>query len=133
MSTQHNIPTYEEIARVIRAFYGRLTVHPQLGHFFEGIENFSEHEQRIIDFWFMAMGGKPEPAPTPKIDMIGKHFPLGITEEDLQIWLALFTETLAQEITDEKARYWLDKAMTIAARLKQIVIDHQAAGVQLKP
>lgn len=130
METQVNIPSYDEIGVVVRAFYRKLLRHPQLSPFFQHIEDFSEHEQRIVDFWWVSMGGKLQQP--PKIDMIGKHFPLGIKDEDLQLWLALFSETLAESLTDRKARYWMDKVMTIAARLKQIVINHQSAGVQIK-
>ncbi len=126
---QNNAPTYDEISRVIRAFYPRITEHPQLGHFFSQIDDFSEHEKRIIDFWYISMGGKLEQP--PKIDMIGKHFPLGIKAEDLETWLAIFSDTLSNELEDSKARFWMDKAMTIAARMKQIIIDHQAMGVQI--
>lgn len=126
---QNNLPTYEEIADVVSSFYQKLMQHPELGHFFTGLDDFAEHEKRIVDFWYMSMGGKLEQP--PKIDMIGKHFPLGITEQDLQQWLALFSEVLADRLDDAKARFWMDKVMTIAARLKQIVVDHQAMGVQI--
>ncbi len=130
MPTENHIPDYDEIRRVINRFYQKLTVHPQLGHFFEGIDDFSEHEKRIADFWYVSMGGKL--VQPPRIDMIGKHFALGIKEEDLQTWLGLFSETLSSEISDAKARYWMDKAMTIAARMKQIIIDNQMMGVQIQ-
>lgn len=129
MSTEENTPSYEEIAGVISAFYEKLMKHPQLSHFFDHLENFTEHEQRIVDFWWVSMGGKLD-AP-PKIDMIGKHFTLGIKESDLEVWLALFSETLQEKLDDRKGKYWMDKVLTIAARLKQIVIDHQGLGVQL--
>ncbi len=123
-------PSYEEIHNVIHAFYEKLMQHPDLAHFFKHIEDFAEHEKRITDFWWISMGGKLEQP--PKIDMIGKHFPLGIKQQDLETWLALFSETLEQQLAEEKALYWMDKVMKIAARLKQIVIDNQAMGVQIK-
>ena len=129
MSELNNRPSLEEIRLVIRGFYEKAIQHPQLGHFFEHIENFAEHEQRIVDFWWISMGGKLENP--PQIDMIGKHFSLGIKDEDLQIWLALFSETLGQHLPQQKATFWMHKVMTIAARLKQIIIDHQAMGVQM--
>ena len=125
-----NTPDYTEIENVIHCFYEKLIVHPQLGHFFAHIENFAEHEKRIVDFWWISMGGKLKQP--PKIDMIGKHFPLGIKQADLEIWLALFSETLEQQLNESKSIYWMDKVLIIAARLKQIVIDNQAMGVQIK-
>jgi len=123
-------PTYQEIENVIGAFYEKLMRHPQLGHFFEHIEDFAEHQKRIVDFWWISMGGKLEQS--PKIDMIGKHMPLGIKQEDLETWLVLFSETLEQQLTESQAIFWLDKAMVIAARLQQIVIEHQPMGLQIK-
>jgi len=125
-----NTPSYSEIENVIHAFYEKVIQHPTLGVFFAHIEHFSEHEKRIVDFWWISMGGKLEQP--PKIDMIGKHFPLGIKQADLETWLALFSETLEQQLTENKAIFWMDKAMVIGARLKQIVIDNQAMGVQIK-
>lgn len=130
MKPSPDAPTYKEIEVVISTFYDKLINHPELGHFFEQLDNFDQHLRRITDFWWMAMGGSLEQP--PKIDMIGKHFPLGIRQADLQTWLALFSETLEQTLADNKARYWMDKVLTIAARLKQIVIDHQAGGVQIR-
>jgi len=125
-----NAPSYKEIENVVSAFYEKVIKHPKLAHFFEHIDDFAEHEKRIIDFWWISMGGSLEQP--PKIDMIGKHFPLGIKQEDLEMWLALFSETLGEQLDDNKAVFWMDKVMTIAARLKQIVIDNQAMGVQIK-
>lgn len=125
-----NMPSRDAIERVVQRFYQKLMQDPQLSPFFSHIEDFSEHEQRISDFWYMSMGGKLEQP--PKIDMIGKHFPLGIKAEDLQHWLALFSETLGEELPQQQALMWMDKAMTIAARMQQIVIENQAMGVQIK-
>jgi len=125
-----NTPSYDEIRTVVRAFYEKLMKHSELGAFFSHIDDFNEHEQRIVDFWWMSMGGKLEQP--PKIDMIGKHFPLGIKENDLQEWLALFSQTLGENLEEAKAVIWMDKVMTIAARLKQIVINNQMMGVQIE-
>ena len=125
-----NTPSYEEVETVIHSFYKKLMASQRLGHFFEHLESFDEHEKRIVDFWWISMGGKLENP--PKIDMIGKHFPLGIKQQDLEEWIALFSETLEQELAENKGLFWMDKVMTIAARLKQIVIDNQSMGVQIQ-
>jgi len=125
-----NSPTYEEIENVIHVFYEKVMQHPQLGHFFARLENFAEHEKRIVDFWWISLGGKLENP--PKIDMIGKHIPLGIKQADLEVWLALFSQTLQQQLADNKAGLWMEKVMMIAARLKQVIIDKQPLGVQIK-
>ena len=124
-----NVPSYEEIHRVVQAFYKKVLKHPELGLFFSHIDDFAVHEQRIVDFWWMSMGGKLDDP--PKIDMIGKHFPLGIKETDLQQWLSIFSETLGEQLDGPKGLLWMDKVLLIAARLKQIVIDNQAMGIPI--
>jgi hemoglobin len=122
--------SYEQVQQVVRAFYAKLLRHPNMAPFFAHIDNFAGHEQRITDFWWISMGGKP--AHPPRIDMIGKHFPLGIENEHLEIWLATFAETLGEQLPDAPAREWMGKALHIGGRLKQIVIDHQSPGLQIK-
>jgi len=129
MDRPENVPSYDEIHRVVQAFYKKLLNDPKLSPFFSHIDNFAEHEQRIVDFWWMSMGGKLDDP--PKINMIGKHFPLGIKETDLLQWIALFSETLSEHLDGPKGLLWMDKVLVIAARLKQIVIDNQAMGVQI--
>ncbi|MCW9013473.1 MAG: group III truncated hemoglobin [Gammaproteobacteria bacterium] len=121
----------DQIRRVINAFYQKLLVHPKLGHFFSSIDDFENHQQRISDFWWMAMGGPLKNRPEPKIDMIGKHFPLGIKQQDLELWLVIFGETLGEQLDEKLAVQWMDKALQIGSRIKQIVIDHQPMGVEI--
>ena len=120
-----------KMRQVIHAFYSKLTHHPQLGTFFSDIDDFDTHEQRITDFWWLAMGGQLEKPTEPKINMIGKHFPLGINQEDLELWLVIFSETLGENLDEQLAAQWMDKALQIGARLKQIVIDHQPPGITI--
>ena len=122
--------TYAQVEAIIHDFYGKLMQHPQLGHFFQGLDDFAGHEKRITDFWWMAMGGKLESS--PGVDMIGKHFPLGIQQQDLEEWLVVFGETLGEHLDETTAALWMDKALHIASRIKQIVIDHKPMGVQIQ-
>ncbi len=122
-------PSYEDIQRVVETFYAKAMTHPQIGHFFAHIENVAEHEKRIVDFWWISMGGKLQQPPA--IDMIGKHLPLGVSAADLDIWLSLFSETLQQQLPENLSSQWLDKVLVIADRLKQIVIDGRPMGVQI--
>lgn len=121
---------YQQVQDVVHTFYQKLINHAELGHFFEHIDDFDHHEKRICDFWWLSMGGKLESP--PKINMIAKHMPLGIKQRHLQIWLTIFSETLSQQLDKETAKDWMDKALQIGARIKQIVIDHQAMGVTIK-
>lgn len=122
--------TLDQVQQVVHAFYAKLLQHPQMAPFFVQIDNFAETEQRIVNFWWLSMGGKPEHA--VKTDLIGKHFPLGIEQVHLEIWLAIFAETLGEQLPDALAREWMAKALQIGGRLKQIVIDHKSPGLQIK-
>jgi hemoglobin len=124
------IINYSQVQQVVHAFYNKLIHHDELAHFFKHIDDFDSHEKRVSDFWWLALGGKLDK--TPKIDMIGKHFPLGIQQENLETWLAIFSETLGEELNEEAAIIWMDKALQIGARIKQIVIDHKPMGIPIK-
>ena len=63
--------------------------------------------------------------------MINKHKVLGINHSDLTIWLELLSNTLDQQLTINQAQDWKNKAHQIGARLRQIVIEKQASGIQI--
>lgn len=121
---------YAEVGQIIHIFYLRAREHPQLKHFFSSIEDFGQHERRITDFWWQALGGELEQE--TQFDMIGKHFPLGIQSSDLEAWLVLFGRVLGENLKAWQAQSWMDKALTIATRLKQIVVDHKPLGPEIK-
>ena len=122
--------SFAQVQHVIHAFYARLQADPQLSHFFKHIADFTEHEYRISCFWWMSMGGKLHTPPS--IDMINKHMPLGISSNDLQIWLQLFEETLKEQLPAQSAQDWFEKALQISKRVQQIVIDKKPMGLQIK-
>lgn len=122
--------SFTQIQHVIHAFYAQLQVDPQLSHFFKHIHDFTEHEYRISCFWWMSMGGKLHTPPS--IDMINKHMPLGINTDDLQKWLALFNDTLHQQLSPAVAEEWFTKALQISQRVQAIVIDKKSLGIQIQ-
>ena len=135
MSQRRLIPLCEKIGRErieqqVHAFYAKLQADEQMSHFFDHIEDFSAHEQRIADFWWTAMGGRLENP--PQIDMVGKHMPLGIKDADIDQWLAYFKQTLNETMEPELADQWYHMAEGIATRLRQIVVRHEMPGVQIK-
>jgi len=117
----------ERVDAVIRDFYQVLRSDPELRDFFAGIEDFTEHERRIADFWWTAMGGRLEEPPT--IDMVGRHMPLGITDEAIDRWLALFREALDRHLEPALAEQWHAMARGIADRLRRTVVAGEPPGV----
>ena len=123
-----------DIHRVVQQFYLKARQHRVIGHHFDGIADFSSHEEKITAFWWMALGGKASalPAGAPALDMINKHMALGIDANDLSVWLGLFEQTLFEEIDMELASAWQIKLHEIASHLKALVIDGKYGGIQIK-
>ena len=105
------------IEQVVHAFYARGRAHPALQPHFARIADFDEHEARIVEFWWMAMGGRSRRPPVH--DMVGRHRALGLGEEDFSNWLELFSDTLHDILPADLAGQWLTMAQGIAARLQQ--------------
>lgn len=99
----------------VRLFYARLLDDPQLGGYFRALPDLDAHIDHIADFWWIAMGGRPEGDPV--FDMIGRHARLGITEALLQRWLALFDATLQATLPETLATQWQQMAHAVAQRL----------------
>lgn len=122
---------FNDIHNVIASFYDKARQHQRIGHFFSVIEDFSLHENKIAAFWWMALGGETARLPfePPAIDMINKHLALGISAQDLDIWLSLFDQTLFEELDEGLAGIWQLRAHEIASHLKALVIEGQPAGL----
>jgi hemoglobin len=122
-----------DVLRVIQRFYIKAQQHPSIGHYFEGIDNFSSHEKKISEFWWLALGGKVDDLPdgAPSIDMINIHIALSINADDLKIWLGLFEQTLFEKLEMDLASAWQIKLHEIANHLKALAIDGKAGGIQI--
>ena len=133
MTSLANKIGYVDIARVVGEFYSKARTNSQIGHFFNHIENFSQHEVKITAFWWLALGGQiGETLPAvPAIDMPGAHSRLGICESDLNVWLNLFEQTLFEVLDMKLAGEWQLQVHSIANRLKDIVIQNRMSGVQI--
>ncbi len=111
----------DAVDRVTARFYDRLREDAQLSPFFAHILNFPEHERRIADFWWIAMGGRLADPPT--VDMLGLHRPMGMRQADLDRWLELFAETVEDELETDLAEQWKAMAEGIGRRLAQGAIE----------
>ncbi|MHB0991145.1 MAG: group III truncated hemoglobin [Burkholderiales bacterium] len=102
----------ERVVAVVHDFYAQLHADETMRPFFEGIDDFTEHEALIADFWWTAMGGKIEQP--RQFDMLAKHRALGLNAEALQRWIQVFEETLQAHLPPEPAQRWLQLALGIA-------------------
>lgn len=107
----------DRVEQVIHAFYTTLRADPVLHGFFDGITDFAEHEARIADFWWVAMGGTlVQPR---QFDMLGRHRRLALTPAAFERWLALFGTSLHAQLPSDFASQWLQMAEAIAANLQR--------------
>ena len=121
----------ERIEQQIHRFYEKLRKDEEMKGFFAHIPDFAEHEQRIADFWWTAMGGRLDH--DPGIDMVGRHMPLGIEDRHIGRWLAYFRETLFEVMEPELAEQWFMMAEGIAMRLRQVVVQGEIPGMPRRP
>ena len=77
-----------KVEAVVNDFYNRIQSHPTLSIPFSVVDHWDEHKQKISEFWWVALGGKPSTSYT--YDPVGKHFEAGFTEDLLKAWKALF-------------------------------------------
>lgn len=94
----------DEIRRVVHVFYALVRKEPTLGPVFANhVEDWPEHEEKIINFWRNAIlrekcySGNPMRIHVTRPDVHAEHFP---------IWLGLFHKVLRQELPDLQARQW---------------------------
>lgn len=96
--------TPQEIDQVVARFYARVRIHPDLGPVFGAhVTDWPEHEAKIAGFWRNAIlregsyNGNPMRIHVSRPDIKAEHFP---------VWLGLFHEVLAAELTPDIAARW---------------------------
>ena len=104
------------VEAVINSFYEKLLNDTEIGHFFADLDDIGAHQSKIVEFWWVAMGGRSAAPPT--VDMVDVHRRLGITEADLGRWLELFDRSLHERLPDELAASWSQMAHALASKLR---------------
>lgn len=114
----------DRVDAVVHAFYVKLRLNREMSGFFFHIDDFSEHERHIAQFWWWAMGGRGER--TRPFDMKGRHYPLGLNEQAFATWLEIFRQTLLEHLEPELAEAWFELAQGIGANLKRMTLESPA-------
>lgn len=105
----------EEVAAVVHRFYRRLMSEPKLAGYFAHVTDWPAHEGHITDFWWGVMGGHVE-APRPHA-MDRGHRDLEFNQQELALWLALFEQTLHENLPQEITTQWDNMARAIGQKL----------------
>ena len=118
----------DDIARLVRSFYGRARQDALLGPIFAAhVENWEHHLLRIQDFWSSVIHrtGRYQGRPVPA------HVPLGIDATHFDCWLELFEQTASDVLSPDAAAIFVERARMIAGSLELTVASHD--GVIVPP
>ena len=136
-SPDHCLPLFNRIGgrtglrALLRQFYADVRQHREIGPIFNAqIRNWSEHLEKIGDFWTTATGGPTRYAgPMPQ-----RHFPLGLNEQHFEAWLNLWARNCRIHLTPSAADEMIALATSIGERLRALIaLDRarSAAGGEL--
>lgn len=103
------------VALVVDDFYNRVQTHPTLAKPFSIVAHWQEHKQRIAEFWWIALGGKP--TASYSYDPVSKHFLAGFNQTLLSDWKALFFEVTHTHLSPELASAWQQRVEMIGENL----------------
>ena len=112
--------TRKDIERVVARFYADVRQHPVIGPvFLDSLSNDAEiwrvHEAKITNFWANALLYERSYDGNPMMVHSGIS---AIRPEMFTHWLALFDDTLAQELPDAVAQQWSALAHRIGRGLR---------------
>ena len=96
--------TAEQIARVVRVFYAQVRQHSELAPVFAAhVEDWPAHEDKIAAFWRNAILREKGYDGSPMREHLSRP---GVKAEHFPLWLGLFHDVLARELTPEQALQW---------------------------
>lgn len=95
-SPRGDLDTREDIAEMVRRFYGSVAQDDLLGPIFNDVAkvDWSEHLPKLTDFWCRALLGIRGYTGNPFEHHTLVHRKQAFTEADFRRWLDLFTETV---------------------------------------
>ena len=103
----------EGIADVVNQFYDAIQIHPTLSTPFSKVANWEEHKERITEFWWAALGGRP--VASHSYDPVGKHLARGFSAVLLSDWQDLFLKVLYEQLSKSLADAWYQRVEMIGS------------------
>ena len=104
-----DIKTRDDIGKLISEFYTKVRQDELLSPVFLHVD-WEHHMPVIINFWCSLLLGDQSYRDNP----FQKHLRLAIQPEHFERWLQLFTETLNENFSGEKADETIERAHSIA-------------------
>lgn len=103
------------IGKVVDDFYNLIQTHPTLARPFATVEDWPSHKDSIANFWWVALGGKPQKS--YRYDPIRKHVSAGFNAALLTEWQELFDVVIKSHIETELAEKWFLRVQMIGKNL----------------
>ena len=104
-----DIESREDVKTLVNQFYNKVKTDELLAPVFNHVD-WPHHLPIMYDFWSSILLGDQ----TYRGNPMKKHFPLPIQQEHFTQWLALFTQTVAENFSGEKAEEAKSRAHSIA-------------------
>lgn len=114
----HEAIGLDTVAAVVDDFYSRVQAHPTLAEPFRRVEDWPEHKRRLTHFWWISLGGERYRDDQYRVAPL--HVPLGITDELVDDWLALFETTLHDHLPPELAEAWMTRARNMGRSIRML-------------
>jgi hemoglobin len=130
MDPRHPLPDiggYDDLLRLLEAFYGRLLTDPEIGHFFTGVVvlDLSVHLPRIARFWEMVLFQSGGYAGDPMAVHLHLHRRSPMTARHFEVWVGHFHATVDALFAGECAERARQRASSIAT-LMQVRLQRDA-------
>ena len=128
-AASRDLDTPDEIAEMVRRFYGDVAQDDLLGPMFNEVAkvDWSEHLPKLAAFWRRALLGQPGYAGNPFRAHLLVHAQRPFTAAHFERWLSLFHETVDLGWSGPNA----ERAHQLADRVAQ-VHSHQLLGVPIR-
>ena len=110
MSGKVDITNRSDISLLVRTFYSKIRIHPELGPIFEQvITDWEEHFELLTDFWEtqLFLKRKYHGNPVTAHQEVDKKVNHTVTSEHFGLWLNLWFETLDELFEGETS--WIAK------------------------
>ncbi|MEN9639369.1 MAG: hypothetical protein RLZZ262_1237 [Bacteroidota bacterium] len=104
----NDITSAEDIDVLVENFYDKLLHHPEMKNFFSGID-LVHHLPRIKHFWRFVL--LDEPGYTTNV--FEKHMHLQADKKHFDLWVQLFSQTVDEHFSGERANEAKLRAQTI--------------------
>lgn len=99
----------EDVEKLVRTFYGKVLQDEKLKPFFADLD-FEAHLPKMIHFWAFVLLDEPD----YKTNVTEKHMNMPLKKKHFDRWLFLFSETVNELFSGEKAEMAVQRANTIA-------------------